>query len=910
MENPLEQTLEIKAEPIARQRFLLLLQTAVASKSFRFARQAAEIWLVIYPGDLKVQYWLANGWLGDGRKDLASEILEKICSTHPDDGASQALLSVAVDNPQGSALAASCAFVSGQNQAGESLPEWAYLLRSSRVALHAGNFPEAEILIHRVLGMDMDLPLAAIYHIRMLRDTQDPLTVYRLANLYHDRWPECLAFSLVLAEAQLNMGEETEGVNRLKQCAIQDCAGQVAESIWGQNHRYQSLWPDKMEILFDLPIPASVAGILGWNRLVAGELILDEVHDSLDEKNNEKIAHPDVREETVSVNDCPGNNEPIFELVEDAPVEKDEKSTFRQERKHAHHKPGNHRKLKISEPLESPTNETAFNLLVERLNKGDVSHTDGRFPMYVVLSTISGLTRQFGAASAGILDKEMKNLSEIIKKKRGWGGMVFYPDDPSTCRQLGLEVLTKIDPWKIKLALNDLDKELGKKGAMIGALLIVGGPEVVPFHSLPNPTDDLDNEVLSDNPYATLDANYFVPEWPVGRLPGESGPDAGLLLRQLRKIVEYHSLNVQAGGASTPALFSNAWWKWLLLFFKKPGGMKGIPSIGYTAAVWRRASLAAFRPVGEGQAMLVSPPTVSNNIKYELITSSNLGYFNLHGLENASDWYGQKDVVDSSPGPDYPVALSPKEIVKNGNAPKIIFSEACYGGHIINRTEQDAIALKFLSIGALGVVGSTCVAYGSVTTPLIGADLLGSLFWKFLREGHSIGEALLYAKVTLVQEMKRRQGFLDGEDQKTLLSFVLYGDPLAQVKIGGRTKSVPRPRTRLEVDLINDQQTNEDKPAFISREKLREVKKVVETYLPGLENAKVIISPQCLTPKVGMEGEDVAVTGGGKAVVNRTIDRVVITISKEVREAKYVHRHYARATLNGEGKLVKLSISR
>jgi hypothetical protein len=71
---------------------------------------------------------------------------------------------------------------------------------------------------------------------------------------------------------------------------------------------------------------------------------------------------------------------------------------------------------------------------------------------------------------------------------------------------------------------NRLDKVFAKKGEMIGSLLIVGGPEVVPFHRLPNPTDDLDDEVLSDSPYSTRDSNYFVPEWPVSRIPGGKGP--------------------------------------------------------------------------------------------------------------------------------------------------------------------------------------------------------------------------------------------------------------------------------------------------------------------------------------------------------------------------------------------------
>ena len=59
---------------------------------------------------------------------------------------------------------------------------------------------------------------------------------------------------------------------------------------------------------------------------------------------------------------------------------------------------------------------------------------------------------------------------------------------------------------------------------MIGAVLIVGGHSILPFHMLPNPTDDDDDTVYSDNPYTTSDENYLAPEWPVGRLPTDRMP--------------------------------------------------------------------------------------------------------------------------------------------------------------------------------------------------------------------------------------------------------------------------------------------------------------------------------------------------------------------------------------------------
>ena len=131
--------------------------------------------------------------------------------------------------------------------------------------------------------------------------------------------------------------------------------------------------------------------------------------------------------------------------------------------------------------------------------------------------------------------------------------------------------------------------------------------------------------------------------------------------------------------------------------------------------------------------------------------SAHLTYLNLHGLADGPDWYGQRDVNDATGGPDYPVALSPKDIAHNGLAPRIVFSEACYGTLIDNRVEEQSIALKFMSAGSLAMVGSTCVSYGSVTTPLIGADLLGYHFWKNIKDGKNAGEAFQQAKIGLVE---------------------------------------------------------------------------------------------------------------------------------------------------------------
>ncbi len=132
--------------------------------------------------------------------------------------------------------------------------------------------------------------------------------------------------------------------------------------------------------------------------------------------------------------------------------------------------------------------------------------------------------------------------------------------------------------------------------------------------------------------------------------------------------------------------------------------------------------------------------------------------------------------------------------LNSGRAPQVVFSEACYGAHIINKSTDQAMSLRFLQVGTQAVVGSTCISYGSISPPLIAADFLGHAFWSFLREGVPAGEALRRAKISLAREMHNRQGYLDGEDQKTLISFVLYGDPLAiPVGLERTAKSILRP---------------------------------------------------------------------------------------------------------------------
>ncbi|MFN7035981.1 MAG: hypothetical protein ACK4SN_06395, partial [Bellilinea sp.] len=131
-------------------------------------------------------------------------------------------------------------------------------------------------------------------------------------------------------------------------------------------------------------------------------------------------------------------------------------------------------------------------------------------------------------------------------------------------------------------------------------------------------------EVLSDNPYSTLDSNYFIPEWPVGRLPGEKGTDAGLLLQELRNAIQYHQKAKKLKKSVKPERILLELLRWLFLYRRSQSSPSSKDRFGYTAAVWRRSSVASFKPVSLETAILISPPHETQTFDPEKLVRSEL----------------------------------------------------------------------------------------------------------------------------------------------------------------------------------------------------------------------------------------------------------------------------------------------
>ena len=419
--------------------------------------------------------------------------------------------------------------------------------------------------------------------------------------------------------------------------------------------------------------------------------------------------------------------------------------------------------------------------------------------------------------------------------------------------------------------------------------------------------------MFSDNPYATIDSNNFINNWPVGRISGETGNEPGLLLLQLRNTIQYHQNYKRSVSWWNKIELTNS----LLQLFgllgetitRKAKYVNSV-SFGYTASVWKDSSKAVFRVIGDPEKIKISPPEQSGGIKPEELLAQ-LGYFNLHGLEDTSSWYGQRDLTDTVPGPDYPVAITPEDLVKNTKHPKVVFSEACYGGHILNKRENESIAIKFMAIGTPVFIGSTGISYGSVTSPLIGADFLAYLFWYHMASGFTAGEALLQARIDFVREMHTRQGFLDGEDQKTLLSFVLYGDPMARLDESQEIKKfVPRYLLEEPINTICDACSNQTEESGITKEIMSEIKQIVEMYLPGMDEAEISIANQHKFRKA-----EIVINEHGKRIETKSAQkeptgRVIVSFKKQIKSVQQVHRHYAKATLDSNGKMIKLALSK
>ncbi len=931
-------------KPLNRDQYLQIVEAAIHTERFHYARDMILKWLANYPGDLKAGIFYAKSLIGLGRKEQAITVLRGLCKADPEYVQAVEILLLTLSPLEDNIILDSDELtylfvMTGKQEGLMSLAEWGMPLYSARQALENGNMQEAEQFINQVNNMSAPLALAAVTQLRILTSLEHVSTqqTKEIAERYYKAYPDCLACALIHADILMKTDKSDKAVALLHQVAARDISGQVVSRIWGVNHPYRSLWLEQIELSLDAPIPAIVASALGRNRLNQGEEppILD-VQEVKTTESEPIIASTKIEEQTAEIKDSSKIekqrtslssqlNERLTGVDEKYEnVENTKPTVIKTEQE----KPIPPKKTKKVDKDISSIAE-AFEKIALKVKLSGISHIDGRYPVYVVFSHRKQMEKTYGSKATAILDAEMWRLVEAVRNRQGWNARLFLADDPLCTQPLGIKPVESNDPWELKLALRDLDAALAKNGEQIGAVLIVGGPDIIPFHHLPNPINDQDQDIPSDNPYATRDNNYFLPEWIVGRLPGGAGKDANLILDTLRRISAYHTSFGE----------SNSWMQRLKQMINqviKSLRREKLQSFGYSAAVWKEAATEVFQVIGETEDLKVSPPmgldkaslssranpmATNHGMKGIPYPDKELAFFNLHGVIDAAEWYGHANPLIASEGPDYPVAIRPIDLEPpNQNEeidhPKFVLSEACYGINIFGKEIDQAMCLKFLQTGCLAVVGSTSMAYGSIGTPLIAADYLSSAFWRLLLQGLPVGEALRQAKIHLAEHVTTEHGFLDVEDQKTLISFNLYGDPLAQYVQKSRTPKV----VKYLDEPLSDITTVSEGFDFIDGSQpmpanvLKSVKKVVKQYLPGMNNANLsyvhehVRKKECYTHHSHHPKKKGKIFSSEK--VERNDDHQVITLRNETKLFDRKHPTYARLTLNEEGDLVKLVISR
>ncbi|NLN69830.1 MAG: hypothetical protein GX142_03455 [Chloroflexi bacterium] len=584
-----------------RYRFLMILNAADTCQEYQFAKDATMLWLANYSGDLFVKHYQAVAFAHLDLQNQAIAQFESIVALDPTFLETvRALHHLAPVETQRKYYGDLAYYLEDKSPPDAQTTHWLAPLWKYRLAFAQGDFDSAMTLLHEAIAHNPPSPLPAILHLKTAHELGNQEMLNNLSEIYHQQWPNCLQINIIRALVEIELGLEATAVERLHWVAANDNAGQVIEQLMGIDHQFKDLWPKRMNISFDLPIPASVSAYLGWNRLNTGEMKVPTFAKSIAPKPAPQAISNDEVTRRVRVTSTP-------------PAEK----TFQQAI------PGNMPLRTAPEQWASDESldeiQGAFSKIAQRLKKPELERADNRFPVYVVMSSKGQLEKAYGPNTAAVIDGLLSELVGLIQSLPGWGATLFYPDDPEELAAMGIKSVIGSNPWKIKLALADLDRALGQRGEMIGALLIVGGSEIIPFHTLPNPTFDDDLDVPSDNPYACIDENYFVAQWPVGRLPGEAGPDAGLLLEQIRSLTYQY----QKRNKNSKALITNVttFINWFIQVFNNLGNNLNQKKshFGYSAEIWQRASVEVFKPVGDAKNLQLSPPLHANNVQWMLL---------------------------------------------------------------------------------------------------------------------------------------------------------------------------------------------------------------------------------------------------------------------------------------------------
>ncbi len=432
---------------------------------------------------------------------------------------------------------------------------------------------------------------------------------------------------------------------------------------------------------------------------------------------------------------------------------------------------GDAKPVQSSSPAVPTTPGTTLGSMMHRRG-ADAKVFDGQ--VHMLLANRTALVRRFGMSASKQIDQSLRLLSQVLRQQ-GMTVCAGYIDDPVdlTIGDIRVHHPVETDAMAIRDMVRIFAERVQSRGLEIATLLLIGGDDCIPFHRLHNPIPDDEKVLLSDNPYACDDSGFLIPQRIVARIPTGDDNDPTLLLTILQTMTNYHAAARHEGrlGFDLGA--------WLRIRNAQGDDL----ARGIAAEVWQIPSQEILRNLHADATLLTSPPLDHHQVNKRMLSGREVLYINLHGASGMPHFYGQS-ANSWGAASALPIAITPDHMSGSTVGGTILLSEACYGAELLGRTIENSIPLRALANGALAFVGATVNAYGSAQTPLLGADLLFERLTHHMALGLPVGMALHFARLEFAQTMYDRQGFLDDVDMKTLIEFILLGDPWVALKGG------------------------------------------------------------------------------------------------------------------------------
>jgi Peptidase family C25 len=360
----------------------------------------------------------------------------------------------------------------------------------------------------------------------------------------------------------------------------------------------------------------------------------------------------------------------------------------------------------------------------------------------------------------------------------------------------------RVTPLKVKRVIDDLWKRLRPK-----YLVLFGGDDIVPMFKVRNPTHywrtgvtDWDRMLPTDNPYATRKPfdprdidSYLVPDRVIGRIPDiKSIKDPAWLVDYLKTATKWKSR--RAG------------------IYKKTYAICTSESSG----AGRECMQFISKPASE---LLISPPTRDTSTSARNRLSARLHLIKCHGIRLDANFWGKgKRFVRAIKSTTLKACLKPATLVG---------ATCCWGAQIFSPNARHArrgrwpLASIYLRKGAFAFLGPTARAwFGGPTMGF--ADYIVADYLKWILRHASIGRAFLESKHEYMCNYLEGGGTPDPLDQKTLIEYVLLGDP----SIHPVRKKVSRPE-----NVLDDQERAQRRVVHVRR--AREIRKLLPKRAPA-----------------------------------------------------------------------------